>query len=136
MISGEQKWNLNKEYLVGLSYLRMVYIQARIANDLQTMFDTLEQIEIEISAECKEDQLKLLETIRTNDFSWLNENKDKWCTRDSSGHVTHYHPKNKRNILMKFNETYRKILRIAKDAGILTYEQHNPSDAIKNMRSS
>lgn len=136
MQSGDQKWNLNREYLVGLSYLRMVYIQARIANDLQTMFDTLEQIEIEISAECQKDQLDELETIRKTDFSWLNENKDKWCTRDSSGHITFVHPRNKRNILMRFNETYRKILRLAKDAGILTYEQRDPSDAIKNMRSS
>lgn len=131
-----EKWNLNKDYLTGIGYLRMVYIQARLSHDHEVMFDTLEQLEIEISADCKDTHQTDLKKVRQEQIEWLSIHKDNWCSRDKSGNPTHINNKNRRIILKRFNEAYREVLKIAERSGLLTYQDKDPNNAVQQMSSA
>lgn len=129
------KWNMNDIYLNGIGFLRWKYMEYRIQEDTTRIYQILNQLELEISAEPDADQ-DALKNIKTTNLTWLEKVHDKTIKYNSKGIPTKKFPLLKKQILQTCDETYRALLKEAQRAGILVKTFLDPSRAITRMGSS
>ncbi len=116
-------FNMNLAYLSNINTLIKAYFLYNFEEDFEGMFKALQNLEIISSPKIDNDDVE-------KKLEWLEENKDKWCIKDSKGNVVRINYKHKRTLNRQFNECFRLILLKLENKGMLTKLREDPRRAM------
>lgn len=121
-----ERFNMNIAWLIKIDRLITYFTMARLDEDIEQMYNSLELLEAVTSPKVDNDEVE-------KNLKWLNENKGGFCVFDYSGAKEGEIASKKKEIVNVCMVTFKLIMQKLQKSGILTYIAGDPGKAMGNF---